>query len=109
LGGVTVPLLILHGTDDYLVDLPQTCEARAALADAGGGPLAWFLDAQLRPASSPLCGGGFITDAGVPVQVGDWSAANRYLLVYQGQGHGFAGDGGALASYQALTFLLSRL
>jgi hypothetical protein len=45
----------------------------------------------------------------VPVQVGDWSGANRYLLVYQGQGHGFAGDGGALASYQALTFLLSRL
>jgi dienelactone hydrolase len=109
LGGTTVPLLILHGTDDYLVDLPQTCEARAAFADAGAAPLAWYLDAQLQPASSPLCGGGFIIDAGVPAQVADWSASNRYLLIYQGQGHGFTGDGGVLASYQALTFLLSRL
>jgi hypothetical protein len=60
-------------------------------------------------APSNVCGGGFITDAGVPVLQTDWGASNRYLIVLEGQGHGFTGDAGVLSSYQALTFLLSRL
>jgi dienelactone hydrolase len=106
---LTVPLLIIHGTDDYLVNLAQTCEARAAFADAGAPAKAWFLGANLAERASNLCGGGFITDAGVPMQQTDWRASNRYLIVFEGQGHGFTGDAGVLSSYQAVTFLLSRL
>jgi acetyl esterase/lipase len=110
LGSVALPLFIAHGTDDYFVDLDQTCAKRSALTDAGRAPAAWYFDTDLHPQDSALCGGGFRTSdppvSGIP---GAWAQSDRYLLVFAGQGHGFDGAASDYVGLAAFSFLVDHL
>jgi dipeptidyl aminopeptidase/acylaminoacyl peptidase len=110
LGSLTVPLMILQGTDDYLVDLNQTCEKRAALVSAGKPPAAWLYDSNLSTQNlANVCGGNFRTSPPVSGTPGAWSQDDFYLLVFEGQGHGFTGAASQYANAAAIDFLLERL
>ena len=100
LGSIQVPLLILHGTGDYVVDMAQACAKRAALEAAGKEVDAFYLDAQLVPRSPDLCGGRF---ASTP------PAAPLQFVLFEGEGHGFTDPAGAYAWTAALAFVLTRL
>lgn len=107
-GQLDVPLLIIHGEDDWFVTLDQSCEVRLALEAAGRAAQAWFLDPSLQPlpASDPRAGycGGFTQGALPSTLDGD-----TYWLVYQRQGHGFTGTGADHASALFLRFVTDRL
>jgi hypothetical protein len=107
LSSLTVPLMIIQGTDDYLVDLNQACEKRTALSASGNGPASWYFDPNLNlqnPAN--VCGGSFeTTPAPGPAA---WTQ-NDYFLVFEGQGHGFTGAANQYAAGAALYFLLAHL
>jgi hypothetical protein len=106
LGSLQVPMIFLQGTQDYLVNLEQVCFKRAALA---GIESHYFgTDGQQRDPAD-VCGGNFSTAA---LAGGTTRAAwpqDRYLLVLEGQGHGFTGDLGNAANALALGFVASRL
>jgi pimeloyl-ACP methyl ester carboxylesterase len=111
LGPLAVPLMMLHGTEDYFVDINQACEKRAALTAAGKAPAAWFYDLNLNIQNpSNVCGGGYRTTApptsGAP---GAWTQDSIYFLVFLGQGHGFTGNANTYATGAALYFLLNHL
>ncbi|HEX7667661.1 MAG TPA: prolyl oligopeptidase family serine peptidase [Polyangiaceae bacterium] len=108
LPNLKVPIIIFQGTDDPLVTVEQACEKRAALS----GIPTYYYDTSLalgNPATP--CGGNYLTSP-TPSDGGytkaDWPS-DRYLFVYQGQGHGFTGAAGAQISTQALDYLISRL
>ena len=106
-----VPALIMHGTVDSVVPLEQSCEVRAALTAAGRSLQAWYLDPALAvQTSTTICGGDYRADA-LPSgsAPGTWSAANVYLFVLEGQGHGFTGPAATLAGTLTLSFLASHL
>lgn len=101
-----VPLMVMQGTDDALVDLSQGCTKRAALGDI---PSYYFNTLLNETNPSGVCGGNFLT---TPAPNGttkaDWPN-DRYFIVFEGQGHGFTGAANDKASLFALQFLLSRL
>jgi len=103
--GLVVPTMNIYGETDYLVDVGQACRLRSALQTAGLDPWTWYFDAALSPRSpATVCGGGFRTDA-----PGNTWAHRHYLLVYAGQGHGFAEPALGHAIGAGLVFLLNRL
>lgn len=106
LSTLTVPIAIFQGTADALVDLTEVCTKRTAL-----GPVpTFYFDATLTQQNpSDVCGGGFTTTPPPNGQTAaDWPE-NRYIFIFEGQGHGFTGDGNTKASTLALEFILSRL
>jgi dienelactone hydrolase len=82
---LNVPTLWIHGADDVVVNVDQTCRKRSALADAGRAPGAWFVDRSLPLVSSggSVCGGGFQQ---TPVLLLAPLQTNA-LVIYEGQGH----------------------
>jgi pimeloyl-ACP methyl ester carboxylesterase len=84
LGSLSVPTLFLHGTDDVLVNLDQTCLKRTVLGNAGRAPGAWNIDSSLHEKpSGTACGGGFRSSS---VFLGVLAETNA-LVIYEGQGH----------------------
>jgi dienelactone hydrolase len=113
LAALSVPIIVLHGTDDYFVNVEQTCLKRAALTAAGHPPAAWYLGPDLKPLNpSDVCGGGFRTGPTPDLMVADaWTSERAYVFIYQGQGHGFTSGSAAEthANAAALTFLAAHL
>ena len=88
LGELRVPTLIVHGADDVIVNLDQTCLKRSALTQAGRAPAAWYLDSSLHERSNgPACGGGFRS---TPVLLA--ALETNALAIYEGQGHDMSGS-----------------
>jgi dipeptidyl aminopeptidase/acylaminoacyl peptidase len=111
MGELKVPMAFFQGTDDYLVNLEQTCKKRAALTAAGKTPLSWYLDGAMTPRSpSGVCGGDFRTDP-VPdtASMAAWSGDGPYVFIYEGQGHAITGAANTQATTIALRFLFAHL
>jgi dienelactone hydrolase len=86
-GELRVPTLIIHGANDVIVNLDQTCLMRSALAQAGRAPASWYIDRSLREkASGSSCGGGFRS---TPVLLA--ALETNALVIYEGQGHEMSG------------------
>jgi dienelactone hydrolase len=82
---LNVPTLWVHGADDVIVNVDQTCRKRAALSEAGRAPSAWYVDRKLSPVSSggSVCGGGFQQTPVLLFALGETNA----VVIYEGQGH----------------------
>jgi len=97
-------LLMVHGTDDPLVPVGQSCLLAARL----GGLRAYYRDA-LRVLSGPppgcaADGIAWRTDA---LPAPGWSD-RRYLMVYRGAGHDINSPSGAAMLSDVLSFLIAR-
>jgi len=105
LGELSVPTLIIHGADDVIVNLEQTCLKRSALAQAGHAPAAWYIDRSLHERSSGTsCGGGFRS---TPVLLA--ALERNALAIYEGQGHEMSGAVRDHVIALASTFALGHL
>jgi len=110
---LSVPMLFIHGTDDYVVNVEQTCLKRATLTAAGLAPAAWHLMDDLSPSNPPdVCQGGFnTTPAPDPTTTDPWSEQRAIVLIYRGQGHDFSPNSLATqhAGAMAASFLAAHL
>ncbi len=105
----TVPLLIIHGTADYFVPHKHSCLLRDALVSAG----ATFTNIHIENTSGM---GNVITDQ-VPTcttatYAPTWPttfSGDHYLIILDGQGHGFVGAGAARAAEAGNKFLLEHV
>ena len=105
MGQLTIPTLLIHGTDDVIVPLEQSCAKRAALTAAGRTVGSWNLTSGLRErSSSTVCGGGFRSTS-VLLAV----AENYAFVVYEGQGHELNDTVTTHAIALSLAFVLPRL
>jgi dipeptidyl aminopeptidase/acylaminoacyl peptidase len=105
LAGLTVPLLIAHGTADDVVPFEQSCLKREVLDAAGRHVDAWDLDHTFRPQpDASTCGGGLRGDDLAAV-----ATARNALLIYEGEGHGFGGAAQRHLTVVTLSFLLGHL
>jgi alpha-beta hydrolase superfamily lysophospholipase len=85
------PFLILHGVDDTIVPVQQSC----AFADEIGDVKAYRLDAAGGVERQPPAGCEALTWNGPPTPVGTFNA-DRYLLTYEGVDHFLVGNNGRL-------------
>lgn len=111
LGTVSAPLLIVQGTADYVTALDQACGKVQALV-AGGKPVAaWYFNSALDAVAAPsVCDGSFRTDAAPdPKSAGSMNAADRFLLVYEGEGQLFSEPAQTHVSAYVLRFLRDKL
>lgn len=102
----SLPFLVTHGTVDELVPAAQSC---ALVADAGGFT-SFHLDGSQAEVTSAPAG---CEDAGIPWTAGprpspDWPDG-RYLVVYDGLGHSFAGAAGSAMLGDLITFFMATL
>jgi dienelactone hydrolase len=101
-----LPFMITHGTLDELVPVAQSC---ALVADAGGFT-AFHLDgSQSEVTSAPAgCEDASLTWTAGPRPSPQWPGG-RYLVVYDGLGHSFAGAPGSAMLGDLVAFLLAKL
>ncbi len=105
----TVPLMIIHGTADYFVPHKHSCLLRDALVSAGAA----FTNIHIENTSGM---GNVITDQ-VPTcttatYAPTWPttfSGDHYLIILDGQGHGFVGAGAARAAEAANSFLVEHV
>ena len=102
----SLPFLVTHGTVDELVPVNQSC----SLVAGAGGFTSFHLDGAQAEVTSPPAG---CDDAGLTWTAGprptpDWPGG-RYLVVYDGLGHGFGGAAGSAMLSDVLTFLMAKL
>jgi dipeptidyl aminopeptidase/acylaminoacyl peptidase len=101
-----LPFMVTHGTVDELVPVAQSCD----LVAGAGGFTAFHLDGSQAEVTSPPVGcedAGLTWSAGVRPSPG-WPGS-RYLVVYDGLGHGFGGAAGNAMLGDVLTFLMAKL
>ena len=99
------PLLIMHGTDDTIVPVDQSCD----FADEIGDVKAYRLDASGGVDSQPVAGCKSLTWHGPPTPVKTFNA-DRYLLTYDGIDHFLlANDGLNRMTSAFLAFLQAKL
>ena len=101
-----LPFMVTHGTVDELVPVAQSC----GLVAGAGGFTAFHLDGSQAEVTSPPAG---CEDAGLTWTAGPRPApgwpGGRYLVVYDGLGHGFGGDAGTAMLGDVVTFLMAKL
>jgi len=99
------PLLIMHGSDDTIVPVQQSC----AFADEIGDVKAYRLDVAGGVDSQPLAGCEALTWNGPPTPVETFNA-DRYLLTYDGVDHFLvANNGRKRMTTDFLEFLEAKL
>jgi len=101
-----LPFMVTHGTVDELVPVAQSCD----LVAGAGGFTAFHLDGSQAEVTSPPVG---CEDAGLTWSAGPrpspgWPGG-RYLVVYDGLGHGFGGAAGNAMLGDVITFLMAKL
>lgn len=101
-----VPFLITHGTVDELVPVQQSC----ALVAATTGFIDYHLNgSQSEVTSAPAgCEAQDLAWSAGPRPTADWPDA-RYLIVYDGLGHGFGGAAGTAMIGDVVGFLMAKL
>ncbi len=106
LADLRVPTLIVHGTDDAVVNLEQTCLLRAGLQQLGRAPGAWFIDRSLHERSSgTACSGGFRSTPVILMAPLETNA----LVVYEGMGHELSGSAQTHVVALVTAFALAHL
>jgi fermentation-respiration switch protein FrsA (DUF1100 family) len=97
-------LLMVHGTDDPLVPLSQSC----LLASRLGGVSAYYRDAvRVLSGPPPGCAASGLTWRTDGLPAPGWSG-RRFLMVYRGAGHDIASASGAAMLSDVLSFLLAH-
>jgi dienelactone hydrolase len=100
-----LPFLVTQGTIDELVPAAQSC----GLVAGAGGFTSFHLDGSQAEVTSPPTG---CEEAGLTWSAGprptDWPG-ERYLVVYDGLGHGFGGAAGTAMLGDVITFLDAKL
>jgi hypothetical protein len=101
-----VPFLITQGVLDLLVPPAQSCDFVAGSTGFGNFHLD---DTQTEVTTAPAgCEAAGLTWSAGPRPSPDWPG-ERYLVVYDGLGHDFAGDAGAAMLDDLVTFLFAKL
>jgi dipeptidyl aminopeptidase/acylaminoacyl peptidase len=97
-------LLMVHGTDDPLVPLSQSCLLASRLRDVR----AYYRDASgLLPGAPAACSGSGITWRSDGLPAPRWPD-RRYFMVYRGAGHDLGTATGAGMLGDVLSFLTAR-
>ncbi len=98
-------LLVVHGTADPLIPVRQSC----LLAERARDFRAYFRDPRVGaiPVAPPGCEGLAVTWLGGPLPGPSWPE-RRYLVVYRGGGHDYAGAPGVALLGDVLSFLGSK-
>lgn len=97
-------LLMVHGTDDPLVPVAQSC----LLASRMSGVNAYYRDAvRVLAGPPPGCAPGGLTWRTDALPAPRW-AERRYLMVYRGAGHDISTASGAAMLSDVLSFLVAR-